>query len=500
MQDYRWDLFEEGLTKKDVANLSTDYSADAETKKQYEKKMDRRTFTKIAVGTAVTGGIAVFGGRYLIPPSTSFSYRTPNRNLNFVVPNSGEEIQFVNETDEPWYLPGVGYEWSIDERIASRQRGYSAKLAATRTYNKDKQDWVEGAQHAVRLTGRRGFVSSSYEHKIDVDPESLPQYPPQPLGIPIKGINFEIGYENWWDKPLSEEEMTESLHIIRNELKCNAVRIFGDFEDALIKCGEIAVSKRFDIALLSPRYRKTSSGKDVTIEQHVGRIIDFSKKAEILRQTSNSTDIILAVGNELTIDTIGIYNGHTYADRVKQIKENWGKSEYHEKLNLYLKQIVDGVRKNFHGKITYTKGGGGMGENGWEYVKWNELGFDIVSSNEYIESAWNTTEQQIGNINDLKIGKPLFITEFGCLSYEGAGKYGSTGEKYYTNQKYSQAEQGEYIISSARLYGTTGVNAIFYFPFMERIENDSLSMGIIKYQKRGLGRRKVGFYSFCSLK
>jgi hypothetical protein len=284
-------------------------------------------------------------------------------------------------------------------------------------------------------------------------------------------------------------------------LNCNAIRICGDFEEALAECTELAVEKEFDIVLLSPRYRKTPSGRDVTIEEHVRKVIDFSKRAERLRQSSGSSEIILVVGNELCLDTVGIYDGPTYEDRQRQISENWRKPEYFEKLNFYLKQIVDGVRQNFRGRITYAKGGGGNRGGGWENVKWNELGFDIVSSNEYMESYWFTRDEQVEAIQDLQVGKPVFVTEYGCATYEGAGQYGAGGDSLnrFANKKYSQEEQARYIIEAADLYRAAGVDGIFHFTFVEKKDDDAISSGILEYRREETYRRKLGFWALQSL-
>jgi hypothetical protein len=96
------------------------------------KKLSRRAFAKL-LGAAAVGGAALYAGTYLIPPATRFDYETANRSLKCVVPHSGEIIKFINENDEPFFLPPVAYSWFIDSRIVSTSRSYSCSLSETRT-------------------------------------------------------------------------------------------------------------------------------------------------------------------------------------------------------------------------------------------------------------------------------------------------------------------------------------------------------------------------------
>ena len=211
--------------------------------------------------------------------------------------------------------------------------------------------------------------------------------------------------------------------------------------------------EKFHTVVLAPIYRSTSSKDDITIEQYAEKIIAFSQKAEAVRRSSDFADVILSVGNELVLETSGIINGSSYSDRHDQLGQYWRSVASRERLNDYLKGIVDGVRGCFHGKITYKKLGGGDQGGGGENVKWNELGFDIVGSNEYVGTRYWTETQELKAVRDLKLyGKPVFITEFGTCSYVGATKSGGSAAMRYSNESYSQEEQVNCIVQSLRLY------------------------------------------------
>ncbi|MFQ6084529.1 MAG: glycosyl hydrolase, partial [Candidatus Aminicenantia bacterium] len=327
---------------------------------------------------------------------------------------------------------------------------------------------------------------------IEVDPDEL--YPERKLGIPIKGINYHIGrrFIGYYGVPPTELEMEEALTIIRNELGCNAIKIYGDYEDLMITCAKKSFDKNFKTIILSPRYSKKNPSEDMDIEGHIENIIEFSKIAENLRKKSDS--IILSVGDELTISVRGITGGLTYEERVKEMKDKWTDITYQNKLNLYLKKIIKGVRENFKGKITYASAGGERFG-----INWDDLDFDIIGPHYYIAKEWYTKEEMIKTLLSYKkYNKPIYITEFGCSSYEGASRWGGGGFFNYTNQKYSQKEQAQTIEESIKVYEQAHVDGIFLWEFIERFGDDAKSLGIIKYNEDNPMERKLGFYMYKS--
>jgi hypothetical protein len=439
--------------------------------------MTRRDFVK---GITVVGstGVAVYAGRYLIPPSPRFSSRTSRRSLRYVVPQSADEVQFVNETDEPFFLPPVTYSWFIDSRIASTSSNYSCSLSETRT---------TAGPHIVRLAGSRGFAKSYAESRIEVDPENLPEYPMRKLTIPIKGINYSIKRPNEGSPP-AESEMRECLTVIRHELGCNAIRIYGGYEDHLILCSKLADQIGFEIVEISPNYR-TYNPPNFTIEENVRRVINFAPRVEELRESS-SAKIVLVVGNELSIDATGILPGASYVERIAAI-ESWD-SKDDAKLNSYLNQLTGEVRKRFNGLITYAAGS-------WENVEWWRPEFDIVGPNRYVVSTPGGREWARDRLAHYKkFGKPVWVNEFGCMSYVGASR-----EEPYTSQRYSQEEQAQNITESIELFKQVGgIDAVFLFLFAISGADDAsegiwYSHGIMRYVG-GFLRRKLGFYAYKS--
>jgi len=449
--------------------------------------MNRRRFLKYAsvAGLAVAGSALVgyeLEDTFLeratesatsvqsVTPSLNarFSYRTAQRTLRCIVPHSGEEIQFINGTDVTPASSPVSYEWAIDGTTVANSRDYSSSLPETKT---------SAVPHTVMLTARSDTSANSYTQQIDVDPQSLPQYSETRFEMPIKGIVYNTAYA------LDESNMQESVDVITEELGCNAVRIKGYKDDMIEQCANMAIDKDIKTILVGPDY---GSWRNIPIEEHTRGIVEFSSIAERLRQESNS--VTLVIGNELTIDTSGIYEGQTYDERIKEIPQRMHDKQYHDKLNLHLRAILQGVRTHFNGEVTYAAGD-------WEDVDWRE--FDVVGSNEYYASEWYTKAEWVEKLARLrKWGKPVFITETGSASFAGCGRWGA-GTWRYVDQAYSEEEQAENIQKSVELCADASMTGMFLFSLIhEAVSRKELSFGVMSYNPNGTHRRKLGFYAY----
>jgi hypothetical protein len=407
-----------------------------------------------------------------------FSYKTAQRTLQYTVPHSKEEIRFVNETEVSPPSTPVSYAWFLNDSAVSENVDYSCTLPETRTTG----------PHTVRLTAHTSLTSASSEETIDVDPEDVPEYPEWQSRIPLKGVNYHIGRHFMYDygQPPTPEEMEESLAVIRSELGCNAIKIWGDYEDEMTWCANRAIEMGFTTILLSPRYSRSALNVDTTIEQHLQKIVKFAPRAEELSRKSDS--IVLGVGDELTFSTRGITTGLTYDERVRQMEGKGGENyPYANELNAHLEAIVEGVRQYFSGKLTYTSAVGERFAVDWRM-------FDVVAPHLYLYKDWKkkTMHDIIAKLR--KYGKPVYSTEFGSRTFKGA--YGTLPE--YAGQEYSQADQAKCIQDTMRVYDEAGIDGMFLFAFMLKFENDAESYGILKFDPTRPRRRKLGFYALKS--
>lgn len=441
--------------------------------RQCQGRMSRRTFVK-GLGAVLGGGATVYAGRYLVPPSPRFESRTSSRTLEYVAPHSGEEIQFINKTDEPSFLPPVAYTWSLDGRMTSTNRDYSCSLSETRT---------TGVAHTVHLTASRGFLSGSTERRIEADPENLPEYQEKRMSIPIKGVNYHIGRRFMGDygKTPDQYEINESLEVIRRELGCNAIKIYGDNQDVMVSCAKKAIEKDFHTIVLSLRHKFKAPEQEVTIDEHAQTVVEFSKKAEEILKIHDDT--VLCVGEELQYSVRGLVDAPSYDERIdayhKMMPEQ--RVDVDKNLNRYLSEIMKGVKQNFSGRVTYSSN-----EMTTPAIDWES--FDIVGPMFY--------STNVGALEELKAyGKPVYVTEFGSQCFIGA----ANGDEYH-GQEYSQEEQARFVERIVPEFGRIGIDGVFYWTFIAKIdESDAESFGLIRWNRTGASTRKAGFYSYKNL-
>jgi hypothetical protein len=535
--------------------------------------------------------VAVFD--YLVPdipqeiPVADFDYRTPERTLKYMAPNSEEEIQFLNRSIYNGNNPLTCSLYIDDQLVTTTATAfdptkpiYSAKLPASaigtehkvrlevkegtpkdrpvillnESYDPDAGlpslvqvllgvssgtscEWFVNGQemstdtdYSLRLTpgdyqvglavsdGRKEDFREktvtipaipeispvSAEEIVSVDPADLPEYPKKQLKIPIKGINVSIGcsyvgylsHNDAFFPPVMDDELLEQLLVVRDEIGCNGVRLFGNENERMLSAVQIAKDLHFSSIMCSPRY----------IEADLKAIIDlispFAEELETLRDNS----IILSVGNELSLDAFGLMPGETYGDRQAWMDGHWAEytsKKRQEKVNEWLREIVQSVRPRFRGTLTYSPIVG-------EEVQWNNIGFDVVGTNNYYATHWDKPEDYLERINNLcKVGKPTYLTEWGyftfreCLEYGGAGwtYLNNPGDPYYHGDKpvdYSQQAQAQAIDECVRLLNQTRLNGIYLYAFVEKKPDDAASTGVLKFDQAGPSERKQSFYRYKS--
>jgi hypothetical protein len=498
-------------------------------------------------------------------PRADFDYTARERTLKYIDANADEEIVFVNNSE------GATYSWYVDDATVAETKDYSVKLPTgqhtvrleaiggdgvlelhdTSTdpdstlpawlkefigassdltdrwllnghdigSNKDYLLTLPAGEHSIRLYVSDGLgetdvqknitmpgpLQDSFSADITADPADLPEYPKKRLQIPIKGICVSIGWS--YDAPhhayssefppVQDDEIAESLSIIRKELGCNAVRFFGNENERMISATKMAKGLNFKTIMASPRY--TNANIDTTI-QFMLPLVD---ELETLRDPS----VVLNIGNELIVDVYGIVEGDSAYERDRELNKRWGEittsEKYQGALNEALKAILEAVRPRFGGKITYSK-------HPAETIRWNELGFDIVSANDYYNTRDFTEEGYIKMLNAYtQFGKPVYLTELGYYTFEDCLKWGGMGYWYVTEgwrlsgdkpPVYSQEAQAHAVDVYIQLLNQTKLDAIYLWALIEKKpdELDITSDGIIKFSKTAPWPRKKAFYTYES--
>jgi hypothetical protein len=308
----------------------------------------------------------------------------------------------------------------------------------------------------------------------------------------LKGINYDVGSyfrKGKLSRPdFIEADIRKEIEIIRHKLHCDAVRISGFDIDRLIKASEFALEQGLQV-WLSP------ACIDLTKEEALMHLVDCAKAAEPLRL--KYPGLILVVGCEYSLFLKGFLKGETLYDRLKRMFNPFGiflnitglRKNMYRKLNLFLAEMVQKVRNEFLGQLTYASGT-------WEKINWDI--FDYVGIDHY-RASYNKTRysKQIAAYN--KFNKPVCLLEFGCCAYKGADDKGGAGwaitefrdgRLMIKGQHVRDEEvQSQYIIELLNIYKSEKIHAAFVFTFINPMykfnanplyDLDMASYGIVK--------------------
>jgi hypothetical protein len=259
--------------------------------------------------------------------------------------------------------------------------------------------------------------------------------------------------------------MTAAMKIIRNELHCNAVRIYGYHLKNLVECSRIAIEEGL-MVWFSPRRINAS------VDEALEFIAECSTAAEELRKISQ--DFVYVIGNEFTLDIRGFIEGENIYQRISILsspffilKTLFG-SGLNNKLNDFLKKAVSVSRQYFKGEITYASGE-------WEKVDWGI--FDIIGIN-YYRNIFNAWKYRRTIRRYIRTGKRIAVTEFGCCSYKGADLKGAWGYSVVDWKKprpqlkkicrRDESVQSDYLVKLLNIYSEENVYAAFVYTFIAR--------------------------------
>nr|MDT0661752.1 hypothetical protein [Micromonospora sp. DSM 115978] len=229
-------------------------------------------------------------------------------------------------------------------------------------------------------------------------------------GLTERGICYDTG-TRYAPGMLSREVLTDEmvrdeLTVIRDELHCNAVTLFGSDRDRLVRCAVIARELGLTV-WIQPRLI------DANRADTIAGVADIAVAAEDLRNRYG--DIGLNIGCELTVFMSGIIPGRDFSRRVIRLAWFWVFLPWWNlRLNVALNKIRAAARARFGGRITY-------GAGTWEAVDWSD--FDAVGLNYYRDKT--NKSRYVSDLRDFhRYRKPIIIVEFGCCPYRGAERLG----------------------------------------------------------------------------
>jgi hypothetical protein len=282
-----------------------------------------------------------------------------------------------------------------------------------------------------------------------------------------KGINYGVGMNHvgdgctreLWRTDLVEQE----LRVIRDELNCTSVSIYGTEIPRLTEAAGIALSLGLAVWLQPRLFNGTAA-------ETLDHLAETARAAEQLRE--HHEDLILNIGCEFSLYTTGIIPGEDFVEKGFPLgSPRWWPllPLFNKRLNVLLANAAVVARSHFKGAITY---GSGL----WEKVDWTP--FDIVGSNHYRHEF-----NEASYLHDLRrlhrYGKPVAILEFGCGSYRGAEKDGPRAQRLVdwtipgklsvlqSAPPRKEAAQARYIADLIKIYAAENVFAAFAFEFIQ---------------------------------
>jgi hypothetical protein len=222
----------------------------------------------------------------------------------------------------------------------------------------------------------------------------------------LKGVSYDVGrvMAGNWRPDFDPKVVQRELEIIRNDLRCNAVRICGLDIQRLLTASKMALDLGLEVWLLPELWDKSQA-------QTLAYITKAAAAAEALN-AEYPDRLVLLVGSELTLFMQGILPGRNLTERMRHPSfwENANAGQHNPPLNAFLAKANEQVRHLFHGKLSYAS-------LIWEAVDWKL--FDFVGVDHY--RAARIKERYAEMLQPLlAIGKPVVVTEFGSRTYQGA--------------------------------------------------------------------------------
>lgn len=299
--------------------------------------------------------------------------------------------------------------------------------------------------------------------------------------LPIRGIVYDTG-TNYVPNALTREVWHESgterdMQMIKRELGCNAVMLFGTRLDRLRRTALYALRCGLQV-WLQPRL---IDGSQEAVLDH---LIEVARLAEGLSE-GRPGRVVLNIGCELSLFMEGVLPGAHFHERIDNLmRRRTQDGSFNDVLNRFLRQACGEVRVHFKGPVVYAAGE-------WEAVDWRP--FDYVGVDYYMNEH-NETGYVRGLRALQKLGKPLIITEFGCCTFAGAEKAGGAGFMIITDDveprikpgyERDEGVQARYLERLITIYKREGVDGSFVYGFSEpgnlRSDDPSADLDMASY-------------------
>ncbi|GAA2937751.1 MULTISPECIES: hypothetical protein [Streptomyces] len=282
----------------------------------------------------------------------------------------------------------------------------------------------------------------------------------------IFGITYDTGFTSAGTttrEPFDPAVVRREMRVIRDELRCDAVRVTGGDRDRLETAARHAAEAGLEVW-----YCPFTNG--LTPDELLDFLTDGAERAERLRRTG--ADVVFLTGSEISLFTSGFLPGDTYAERQtlfadpRRVREVL--PQVPAKINAFLGKAVTEVRARFNGPVGYAS-------LPFEGVDWAP--FDLVATDAGYRDASTADRLDEGLRALVSHGKPAAVTEFGCAPYRGAADIASRADQvvewnegarpagFVRPVVRDEPEQAAYLRELLQVYGQSGLDAAFVYTF-----------------------------------
>jgi len=280
------------------------------------------------------------------------------------------------------------------------------------------------------------------------------------------GVTYDTGFTSAGTtnhEPFLPDIVQREMRVIREDLRCDAVRVTGGVGERL----EIAARAAAD-AGLEVWYCPFTNG--LSQEELFAFLIDAAERAERLRE--GGARVVFLTGSEITLFTDGFLPGATLQERTAVLSDPQRVRallpQVGADLNAFLARVLAAVRERFHGPVGYAS-------VPFERVDWTP--FDVIASDGGYRDATNAAAFPTALKAQVAQGKPFAVTEFGCGTFPGAADLGSRGDagiewgedarpvRMAEGIVRDEQEQAQYLREMLGVYDAAGVDAAFVYTF-----------------------------------
>ena len=311
----------------------------------------------------------------------------------------------------------------------------------------------------------------------------------------VFGINYDVGFSSGGTtthEPFGPDSVRRDMQIIREDLRCDGVRITGGDPDRLETAARHATE-----AALEVWYSPFTNG--LTSEALIALLVESAERAERLRRDGAS--VVFLTGSEISLFNAGFLPGDDHIERLGALTDPGRRAamlpEARARVNAFLARAVTEVRARFGGPVSYAS-------LPFEGVNWTP--FDVIATDAGYTDATSAPNLRAGLRTQTSLGKPFAVTEFGCAPYRGASGRGSRSNEIVEYDEHArpvrltdavdrdEEEQARYVLDLLDIYAEEGVDAAFVYTFArwdlptssdpER-DFDLASFGIVKVLDQG---------------